>query len=1673
MVGRRLQIIFPRILQLANEVTSESIIQLCKRFINVFSSVLKKATDGVIGQTNFSKILSFSMGKRIDLIPNAVNIDKNIPGYVFPMIPLYIQHSISFWINRTNAEKENIEGSILVKGIPAILGEQDISEIWSYCGIGIDEDAKLNYSIAAGENRTFKLKGNSILPADKWVHVALIQRNKECELYVNGTLDAKGFLDDHMLLVGKKSSRVIDMESVHPYRDCEDKYYIVEVPKAVRYTISFDTRSSTESIYDYLRFYKDDSYTDYWGEDKYSGRHGDQNFPGCGGRPPLVIPASRFIVYFHSDEQTNDWGYKFSCKVELLEEGESGGERFILNDGPIYIGQAPGYAYAKRCVKASLCSVSFFDHALNMTELSDLFVASPSDFTKMADSKFALNVLSVLDKCFCVATENAGQPTLLSDPTTIFNLLVLIKNASPLVSISALRVASKKFPYIDPSVIDNEFRNVSSSSSTGSFIEFLINNAGKSFNTWSKVSARKSTASPSSEFDFAFASECVKFLRKLCSSDIWHNSVGIFVAKINNAAPKLLQAISTQAQADSIGPTPPATEVSAPLVNDLNILFGMFAIFGGHVQGIHIGSDAFYHTGDDTCSGIIENCTVISPSWPPRIKENDKEAQLLWSGLTSYGDALYISVKSQPNELKLVPKNRISFSAKENLKEISNFVDKNIDALLNLMYQIVEIDATDPRPKLLPKVQRFEELAVYESSHPYENSLDRYTLLHFPGASKMTIHFNVQSEIEKSSDYLRFYKDERQTDYYGESSYSGRSFPGINGCPPLVIYASSCLLYFHADSSNSCWGYKFHVIAEGKELLRPPHLPPLIHNSLLGAIKMAGLKAFNSLLSDMSGFIASSIPLLKPLVFSSWHPLPRIGNVPRKPSELVIESRHPYENSLDTFTPITVKGAKSLVIFFDEASCTESGCDYITFFKDESKTEYWGEHRYSGNNWPGVGTIEPLKIPSSTFLLYFHSDGSVNDWGYKIFVRVDTSADVSDETLNLYSIDYSMFCIGQLLTDGHTVKYPQIDIRGFEAELLGSFFVDPSSYMLDTPYSSSSLLTNLDSLTVKYAEERKREFVVNLSDASFVHVHKTASVDSAIIGTFTEKDVIISTGERGDWLSVELIQAKDSKTTIGWVLRRFSDQVYLISATKLAQSPIMLKSGPPLCSAGHDMIRSCGIPFAYRALEKKNTRMTISCDSCGQENLQSSDYFHHCAMCRFDLCSCCAYNDSVDNRLSPDDEPGIFYLDTDINVPAKVTSGFKVIEPTRKNEDSSFLLFPQIELLRGNSCNAEALFADYIYAGSIMYARECINTMLSIWPVDASLSQDSFGSVSHFLTFLKAVYIEESKLQNYGPRILKMMFKSIQDILRNKRRKASEFCDSLVGFSTHQISDTLKFLTSMKKTKAIVKTFESTHPYSDNHMETTEIYIKGAKYLKLVFDQRSATQEGCDYVEVCKDESHSLSWHDWKYSGSQGSTCWSKTCTVLSDKCYLHFHSDGLKSDWGYKVTCYGIIEEPDADEREDQVDMLNSYVIQANLAFWILDIICGESNAEMLSKLFIPKTIRTLRRYTEVISWDRKLEVSRIICSISHQIHKVSISEAVIQELDTLLKSLTSLMKEKYVIDNVAAPGTPSQVLQVLVEAVFILDAALSDKILKSGKFSTRTRLPDGVIPLTSPSSG
>ena len=70
--------------------------------------------------------------------------------------------------------------------------------------------------------------------------------------------------------------------------------------------------------------------------------------------------------------------------------------------------------------------------------------------------------------------------------------------------------------------------------------------------------------------------------------------------------------------------------------------------------------------------------------------------------------------------------------------------------------------------------------------------------------------------------------------------------------------------------------------------------------------------------------------------------------------EEVITTSHPYTPGEDLYRTLHFPGVQFISISFDSRTRTNDQ-DYVTIFKDETYSSYWGEERYSGKceNFPG------------------------------------------------------------------------------------------------------------------------------------------------------------------------------------------------------------------------------------------------------------------------------------------------------------------------------------------------------------------------------------------------------------------------------------------------------------------------------------------------------------------------------------------------------------------------------------------------------------------------------------------------------------------------------------------------------------------------------------------------
>lgn len=100
----------------------------------------------------------------------------------------------------------------------------------------------------------------------------------------------------------------------------------------------------------------------------------------------------------------------------------------------------------------------------------------------------------------------------------------------------------------------------------------------------------------------------------------------------------------------------------------------------------------------------------------------------------------------------------------------------------------------------------------------------------------------------------------------------------------------------------------------------------------------------------------------------------------------VYESQHNYGDNLQTTHLIKIPQVKKYTLYFDGQCKTENGCDYLELWTDESKTNKVA--RWEGENFPK----QPFEVYNPLLFFTFHSDGSVNYWGWKINIKAEVEA---------------------------------------------------------------------------------------------------------------------------------------------------------------------------------------------------------------------------------------------------------------------------------------------------------------------------------------------------------------------------------------------------------------------------------------------------------------------------------------------------------------------------------------------------------------------------------------------------------------------------------------------------------------------------------------------------------
>jgi hypothetical protein len=486
-----------------------------------------------------------------------------------------------------------------------------------------------------------------------------------------------------------------------------------------------------------------------------------RNFPGLDGKPPLTIPASSFVLHFHSDGSNNDWGYKIKVEPDEINPEVLFTEDNV-NSYPFYCGNGPIYSSSYPSMNGQIARLVVIPTALSATDVESHFSSSeaPEAVCRM-DNSSGIASLSLLLRGIKSVSHQLSLSNLergFAAPHVLKSLLLLLCRGTSVVQIAICRVLASLVPKLDVEVVNNVFLSIPEFSACKSFVHYLLSSAGSALYT--SADSSRQNVNREHEFSFAVAVECLGVLRtvvtvgKPCGDEetrsglslSWRQAINQTLQDIASSSSTVFQTLLDNKES--------LDTVVAP--SEVFSVVGVIAFAGGLLPGIYPGAQCHYLND----KGLSETCTVISSTAKPIYDPvSDKELFKKWKDIEQFGEAVVIILNSDPEKPITVPRQSLSITRADLGSDLSVVLtdyfgedDGASTALLNLLKATAHLDVVDYRPVMVPKVEEKAVELVFESSHPYTDGLDVYTSVSIPGAEKMFVSFRNDSRIEQVSE---------------------------------------------------------------------------------------------------------------------------------------------------------------------------------------------------------------------------------------------------------------------------------------------------------------------------------------------------------------------------------------------------------------------------------------------------------------------------------------------------------------------------------------------------------------------------------------------------------------------------------------------------------------------------------------------------------------------------------------------------------------------------------------------------------------------------------------------------------------------------------------------------------------------------------------------------------
>jgi hypothetical protein len=1522
-----------------------------------------------------------------------------------------------------------VGGYLFSKGTSGVISEADrrsrVPAITSIEGILID-DGRIQISYSFDEKDTVCLY-SKVIPADVWVQIAVtFDHNNSVSLFVNAEYHAS-------CVAGGRSSKVKELESGHP-NSANGNLREVLVVDGSSTLVWFDARTNLTNGTGEIQLTQGDWTQSFSATDL-------ENIPGVEGNEAILRNGKVNFAYNGTEVQSNDWGYKLyyrGVSSKELEEARNAGTRLSW-----YVGQPPAYvetwgAGTLKGASAMVRHLQVFGARLSKEQLKLLFTKDTTITTADNISEpLLLRRLSVLRRAVN-NLENLADMTMKRHFGTsglITTLFDLMNHRSAIVKCSALQLARSILPQLEREYVDgNAQRQGMMVGNASNFVESVVYQVGESLNTWiQRMMATDDEHQTRPKDGYQYLQSLTAIRLNLIRSFVEHKGMwqelskkalrSLLVSSIDAIRCLKNKLMLERDQQATLSVTQLCKERESELQAATSV-FSLLSLLGGVPNCIGVGATVLYVDSD---SGMSEEAIYLGPI--------EKERELFPAKAASDDDGkefAAILLKRKGLKYSTVPKASITSpnDISVDKDKFNTFLEECFDQelLIELFGEILDISTVDARTKPSTKEEKVMVEKVFESAHPYSDSFEFSEEITIDGAETLEIFFDAQSATEKDCDFVKFWKSSDCSLQY-EVPFSGRNgtqnWPGCDGRPSLVVPGPSVFYTFQSDASNNDWGYKFTVRAQTKRESSNGILKPLPVFSTLVQIKLMGMKSLTQVAACSNDVVRALGGQLDKVIKAAIQPTPANTVMISEKVDmktLVFESTHPYADNLDTVIPVKVPGAKRFIISFDPETRTELNCDYLEFYTDTNRgsrcpnsEKYTGGKDGGTSNWPGMKDRPPLIIEGDSFVIFFHSDGSVNDWGYKMYVQPIAAKAKAKKVQAIRGAGYSAIAaecsfmmLQGVVLDGLALP---ADRHYFQGAVIG--VADAPEFhersILSLLQKRDEILSQAGHFVVPTASVNKtltvkQSFSVAVDEVAVYDIHDASS---SVRSTVRRGQVFGVVEEWNDWLKLK--EYRDQRNgpvpepEIGWIQRRTQNQMSLCLTTSPFVQPMTI------LGSGDDADKK-------KITSKDHPMFTV------QDGTEEQQFFKKLISGKLD-----------DRQLLQQDFPAIEEAMNDYAAIAAGEHAKRLAELLMtKNEDGY---------------NTEDLD---------------LNDLMSYLNISLSEANDE-----------KCVDKERAK------RMADAVFGLILNLndkfgLEETHSAAVKLVDISMDL-IKTCSNVSKSSVSAPTQRGYMITVESDHQYENNMNKDWAVAFPGAKRLELAFSEECSTETNCDYLYIY-DAQRSSKLYEPKIHGyrSASNKHWPGVggvpkLVIDRDACIINFVTDGSTVDWGFKVVVYGIYDEASTEDvtkyEEEQKKLKDTSQRMLTMAMWVAHRLAKSSaslHPSILQRFYSEENFRIMKNFSllPVVAKHRDEMVDILSSFVTNMGPMITTNAFLRQEFVELESSIVNSMRLAYF--NETENGTKltqvSTALQAMVQLVIALHQTMSNYMIDTSPIDFRS---------------